>query len=233
MSTEKNASSQQHKREMLESCPLQITTPTISGELTMPSPVNIGNTCSAPKTVGELTVLPVFPASTKGNPPSIYEKGGSNDKQSTANTVVTQDLDPKNRGTYTFRVQGRMYHWLDNLYPNGKKAKNLQLYFDNHDNELANRMVCSDKVDESIVQELMDISRINPYSFFVGSLIHIPQLHNFHIALKCDSGLDQQLYNLPTSSEIAAIWVEKDDNTGNWLKITPTSYFYVTVSVWG
>ncbi|KAG5604994.1 hypothetical protein H5410_026486 [Solanum commersonii] len=173
MATEKNASSQQQQArdQMLESRPLQITTSTIS--------------------VGEFTVLPVFSTSTKGNPPSIYEKGGSNDKQSTAKTVITQD----------------------NLYPNGKKAKNLQLYFYDHDNELANRMVCSDKVDESIVLELMDILRINPYSFFVQSLIHIPQLHNFHIALKCDSGLDQQLYNLPTSSEIAETWVEKDDNT--------------------
>lgn len=74
-------------------------------------------------------------------------------------------------------------------------------------------MACSDKVDQSIVQELMDILQINPYSFFVRSLIHIPQLHNFHIALKCDSGLDQRRYNLPTLSEIAAIWDEDNDNT--------------------
>ncbi|KAH0754322.1 hypothetical protein KY290_024592 [Solanum tuberosum] len=89
MVTEKNASSQQQQArdQMLESRPLQITISTIS--------------------VGEFTVLPVFSASTKGNPPSIYEKGlinihtystptlgstsgGSNDKQSTAKTVVTQ-----------------------------------------------------------------------------------------------------------------------------------------------
>ncbi|XP_075111905.1 uncharacterized protein LOC142182019 [Nicotiana tabacum] len=40
----------------------------------------------------------------------------------------------------------------------------------------------------------------------------IPELQNFHIGLKCDPGLDQRVYNLPTSSEIAAIWVEDNDN---------------------
>lgn len=44
------------------------------------------------------------------------------------------------------------------------------------------------------------------------SLINIPQLSDFYIALKCNAGLDQQIYNLPTTSEVAGIWVEQDTN---------------------
>ncbi|XP_016490183.1 uncharacterized protein LOC107809981 isoform X1 [Nicotiana tabacum] len=76
-------------------------------------------------------------------------------------------------------------------------------------------MAYSNKINESIVRELIDILRINPYSFFIRSLIDIPELQNFHIGLKCDPGLDQRVYNLPTSSEVAAIWVENNDNSIN------------------
>nr|XP_016457584.1 PREDICTED: uncharacterized protein LOC107781402 [Nicotiana tabacum] len=38
-------------------------------------------------------------------------------------------------------------------------------------------------------------------------------LQNFHIALKSDAGLDQRLYNLPTTAEIAAIWVDENDGS--------------------
>ncbi|KAG5578001.1 hypothetical protein H5410_058135 [Solanum commersonii] len=40
----------------------------------------------------------------------------------------------------------------------------------------------------------------------------VPDLSNFYIALKSDAGLDQRVYNLPTTSEVAAIWVEKEFN---------------------
>ncbi|XP_019231846.1 PREDICTED: uncharacterized protein LOC109212634 [Nicotiana attenuata] len=36
---------------------------------------------------------------------------------------------------------------------------------------------------------------------------------NFHIALKCDTGLDQRVYNVPTTTEIAAIWVDENDGS--------------------
>ncbi|XP_019246018.1 PREDICTED: uncharacterized protein LOC109225707 isoform X2 [Nicotiana attenuata] len=136
------------------------------------------------------------------------------------------DLARRNRGIYTFRVQGRMYHLIDDLYPGGKKSKNLQLYFYDNNNELANRMACSNKINESIVSELMDMLKVNPYSFFIRSLIDIPELQNFHIGLKCDPGLDQRVYNLPTSSEIAAIWVEDNDNNithAHIFKFIPTA----------
>ncbi|KAG5605673.1 hypothetical protein H5410_027165 [Solanum commersonii] len=121
---EKNAMFQQQqvRDQMLQSCPLQVTTPTI---------------------------YPSFRCQTSALHPKQV------------------DLARRNRGIYTFRVQGRMYHRIDNLYSSGNKAKNLQLYFYYQENELTNRM----------------------------------------------ADLDQQLYNLPTSSEIAPIWVEENYNT--------------------
>ncbi|XP_019236509.1 PREDICTED: uncharacterized protein LOC109216777 [Nicotiana attenuata] len=123
-----------------------------------------------------------------------------------------KDLARRNHGIYTFRVQGQMYHFIDDLFPANQKAKNLQLYFYDNDNELANRMACSDRIDESIVGNLMELLRNNPYSIFLRSLTNVPNLPNFYIALKCDASLDQRIYNLPTASEVAAIWVEENSN---------------------
>ncbi|XP_009796236.1 uncharacterized protein [Nicotiana sylvestris] len=120
------------------------------------------------------------------------------------------ELAKRNRGIYIFRVQGKMYHFINDLLPPSGRAKNLQLYFYDNDNELANIMACSEKMHESIVKKLMNILRINPYSIFLKSLIDVPNISNYNIALKYDSGLDQRVYNLPTTSEVAGIWVEKE-----------------------
>ncbi|XP_059281405.1 uncharacterized protein LOC132035116 isoform X1 [Lycium ferocissimum] len=37
------------------------------------------------------------------------------------------------------------------------------------------------------------------------------QLPNHHIALKCDSGLDLRVFNMPSTTEVAAIWVDEND----------------------
>ncbi|XP_019255086.1 PREDICTED: uncharacterized protein LOC109233667 [Nicotiana attenuata] len=103
-----------------------------------------------------------------------------------------------------------MYHFINDLLPPSGIARNLQLYFYDNDNELANRMAFSDKIHESIVKKLMNILRINPYSTVLKSLIDVPNLSNYNIALKSDSGLDQRVYNLPTTSEVAGIWVERE-----------------------
>lgn len=105
-----------------------------------------------------------------------------------------KDLARRNHGIYTFRVQEQMYHSIDDLFPTNQKAKNLQLYFYDNDNELANKMACSNRIDESIVRNLMELLGNNPYSIFLRSLTNVPNLPNFYIALKCDTGLDQGIY---------------------------------------
>ncbi|KAG5620023.1 hypothetical protein H5410_005241 [Solanum commersonii] len=39
-----------------------------------------------------------------------------------------------------FREQGHMYHFIDDLVASNEKPNNLQLYFSDHENELASRM---------------------------------------------------------------------------------------------
>lgn len=41
---------------------------------------------------------------------------------------------------YRFREQGHMYHFIDDLVASNEKPNNLQLYFSDHENELASRM---------------------------------------------------------------------------------------------
>ncbi|XP_070041715.1 uncharacterized protein [Nicotiana tomentosiformis] len=128
-----------------------------------------------------------------------------------------KELAKRNCGIYTFRVQGQMYHFIDDLVPSNEKPKNLQLYFYDRDNELANRMAYSSRVNESIVQKLMGILKVNSYTVFLRSLLNVPKLADFYIALRCDSTLGQRTYNLPSASEIAAIWKENSgkENSGN------------------
>lgn len=102
-----------------------------------------------------------------------------------------KELARKKYGIYTCRVQGQMYHFIDNLVPSNEKPRNLQLYFYDHDSELANRMACLTRINESIVKKLMDILMVNPYIIFLRSLLNVPQLSDFYIALKCHSTLDQ------------------------------------------
>ncbi|WMV49160.1 hypothetical protein MTR67_042545 [Solanum verrucosum] len=49
-----------------------------------------------------------------------------------------KELAKRNNGIYTFRVQGQMYHFINDLIPKDKKGKNLQLYFFDSENELRN-----------------------------------------------------------------------------------------------
>ncbi|KAM3361169.1 hypothetical protein P3S68_016023 [Capsicum galapagoense] len=76
-----------------------------------------------------------------------------------------KNLATKNYGIYTFRVQGKMYHFIDDLVPSNRSAKNIQLYFYNTDNELVNRMAFSDNLNESVIKTLMDILKIGKKSF--------------------------------------------------------------------
>ncbi|WMV25544.1 hypothetical protein MTR67_018929 [Solanum verrucosum] len=48
-----------------------------------------------------------------------------------------KDLAKRYHGIYTFKVQGKMYHFIDDLYPATGKGKNLQLYFYDNENEVS------------------------------------------------------------------------------------------------
>ena len=59
----------------------------------------------------------------------------------------------------------------------------------------------------------MGILEQNPYTKVFMSLRELPNLDNHSIFLNSNPGLDQRLYNMPTASEVAAIWIEHDSET--------------------
>ncbi|KAG7956984.1 hypothetical protein I3843_11G152100 [Carya illinoinensis] len=121
-----------------------------------------------------------------------------------------RNLSQRNRGIYTFRVQGQIYHYLSDLIPSNGRPSNLQLYFYDIEHEFENCILYSTRMDLSVIAQLMDILRVNPYYTFFRSLGDLPSLECQKICIRSDFGLDQRVYNAPTSSEVAAIWVEDD-----------------------
>ncbi|XP_042944678.1 uncharacterized protein LOC122278566 [Carya illinoinensis] len=132
-----------------------------------------------------------------------------------------RNLCRRNRGIYTFRAQGQIYHYLPDLIPSDGQPSNLQLYFYDIEHEFENRIVDSIRMDPSIIAQLMDLLRVNPYSTFFRSIGDLPNLEYQKICIKSDPGLDQRVFNAPTSSEVAAIWVENDDSE----HLTPRDIF--------
>ncbi|KAK4366736.1 hypothetical protein RND71_014616 [Anisodus tanguticus] len=86
---------------------------------------------------------------------------------------VTYDnvLAKRNHGIYTFKVQGQIYHFINDLVPSNQQPRNLQLYFFDDSTEMLNRMASSSILRQSVVEKLMDIVKINPYCIFLKSLM--------------------------------------------------------------
>nr|GMC62863.1 uncharacterized protein LOC109176597 [Ipomoea batatas] len=103
-----------------------------------------------------------------------------------------KDLCRRNKGIYTFRVQGQMYHLIDDLIPHGHSPRNLQLYFFDTDAEVDNRVGYTNRLDRSIVSDLVELMSQNPYAQFFRSLKDVK------------FGDD--------SSQVAAIWLENDSD---------------------
>nr|GMD83298.1 uncharacterized protein LOC109183853 isoform X1 [Ipomoea batatas] len=119
-----------------------------------------------------------------------------------------KDLCRRNKGIYTFKVQGQMYHFVNDLLPNGCPPRNLQLYFFDTEHELENRLQGADRMDRDIVSALIQLMLGNPYGQFFRSLKDIAQTDEFNIILRSDISMDQRTHNMPSASQVAAIWIE-------------------------
>lgn len=73
------------------------------------------------------------------------------------------------------------------------------------------------KISKNFVQYtsivLIKILKVNPYSRFFRSLSDVTKLQDHEIHIRCDPGLDQTVFNTPTTSQVAVVWVEDDENT--------------------
>ncbi|KAF8397618.1 hypothetical protein HHK36_016538 [Tetracentron sinense] len=118
------------------------------------------------------------------------------------------------RGPYTFRINGENYHRIGALLPSsGQKPKFAQLYVYDTEHEIRNRINAvveknsTSQYDVSIVSGLQTmLDNINPYVRvfrMARDALAKDEALNFHIRII--ERRDEQQYNRPTSSEVAAL----------------------------
>ncbi|CAA0811897.1 PIF1 helicase [Striga hermonthica] len=118
--------------------------------------------------------------------------------------MYDKELSQRNNGVYTFRIQGQMYHFLNDL----ESSNNLQLYFHDTENEVSNRIIACPRLTENITVKVLKVLEGNPYARFFRGLSTVQNLSDCRIILRSVPGLDQRTYNQPTESEVAALWVD-------------------------
>ncbi|KAG5536198.1 hypothetical protein RHGRI_023850 [Rhododendron griersonianum] len=95
-------------------------------------------------------------------------------------------MHKRNRGIYTFQIQGQLYHFINELQSSDNKLSHLQLYFYDTDNEVQNRFKFSQSMSmrTSIVERLIRILQQNPYSSFFRNLSRINELDTHQIIIR-------------------------------------------------
>ncbi|KAL6566807.1 hypothetical protein OROMI_015211 [Orobanche minor] len=126
---------------------------------------------------------------------------------------ITYDetLAKSNKGIYTLRIQGAVYHFIRDLMPTEGRGRQLQLYFYDSENELQNRLCQSGDLDLHILEDIIELMKLNPYAGFFRGLRELVNLQEYNIFLRADPYLDMRIYNLPTVNQVAAIWNEITD----------------------
>ncbi|RCV11374.1 hypothetical protein SETIT_2G180700v2 [Setaria italica] len=133
---------------------------------------------------------------------------------------VTTDV--RNCGIYTFRAHGQIYHNIRSFgKEDGHEPGHLELYFYDDDLSLEHRLrKCREKSaqeDREVIQRLKDILHgINPYSENLRSMGQVDNLEDYHVELNLDQRLDQRTYNVPLTSEVAAVWIEGSEHRGQF-----------------
>jgi hypothetical protein len=114
---------------------------------------------------------------------------------------------------YTFRAHGQMYHNIRSFgRQDGLEGSHLELYFFDDDPSLEHRYRSCRKEqcakDKEVITQLVNILRDNPYSENLRSMGQVEDVDDYRITLNLDQRMDQRRYNAPTTSEVAAVWVE-------------------------
>ncbi|GJS82318.1 hypothetical protein Tco_0748859 [Tanacetum coccineum] len=130
-----------------------------------------------------------------------------------ASMGVTLDkrYNAKGSGVYNFCVQGGIYHRIDQLVPRDGEPRYLQLYFYDAESEFEYRLKWLN-LDREIIRILSRVLAPNPYVQTFRSLGNLGPLDKYRVELTASVKVDQRLYNRPTTSEVASIWVEGNEN---------------------
>ncbi|EEC71179.1 hypothetical protein OsI_03059 [Oryza sativa Indica Group] len=114
-------------------------------------------------------------------------------------------------GVYTFRAHGQIYHNIHSFSPRDSGPEHLELYFYDDDPTLSHRFQRSPSLDQDVIRTVADVLRNNPYSETFRSLGQAEDLANYRVTLNLDHRLHQRRYNVPVTTEVAAIWVEGNE----------------------
>ncbi|XP_062217825.1 uncharacterized protein LOC133918083 [Phragmites australis] len=122
----------------------------------------------------------------------------------------SKTTDMKKSGIYTFRAHGQMYHNIRSFGRDGSEPKHLELYFYDDDPSLEHRYHhCRREQyqqDKKVIAMLVGILRGNPYSEHLRSMGQVEDLEDYRVTLNLDYRLDQRTYNVPATSEVAAVF---------------------------
>lgn len=121
-----------------------------------------------------------------------------------------REFTKRNKGVYTFKAQGQIYHYINNLLPENEQPRYLQLYFYDTDHEVENRRQTCPQLRDNLVKIIMDILSINPYARFFRTLRELNVDEHTRIIIRADANVDQRVFNTPTTSQVAAIWIEPE-----------------------
>ncbi|CAL0322783.1 unnamed protein product [Lupinus luteus] len=135
-----------------------------------------------------------------------------------------KNLSGSGRGVYTFRAQGTIYHNIGGLHPSeGDRPRFIQLYIYDTDHELQNRMLENPQLHENVVSKLQQIlDHHNPFVHVFRQLASRTDVHQCSLIIR-ERPANQHQYNLPTTSQVAAIIVDGDVETmtnGRDIKVT-------------
>ncbi|GJW05570.1 hypothetical protein Tco_1564426 [Tanacetum coccineum] len=114
-------------------------------------------------------------------------------------------------GVYTFRVQGGIYHKIDQLVPRDGEPRYLQLYFYDVESDFEHKLKWPN-LDREIITILSRVLAPNPYVRTFRSLGNLGPLNKYRVELTESVKVDQILYNRLTTFEVASIWVEGNEN---------------------
>ncbi|TVU14783.1 hypothetical protein EJB05_38276, partial [Eragrostis curvula] len=114
-------------------------------------------------------------------------------------------------GVYTFRIQGQVYHMLDQLSHGKYGPRHMQLYFYDTDFSIEHRAKASPHLDEGLIRNILQLLENNPYTRTFRMLGGVPNLEEYRIELNTEIDVDQRRYNAPTVSQVTAIFMPGTD----------------------
>jgi len=113
-----------------------------------------------------------------------------------------------------------MYHNIYDFAGCRKAPQHLEMYFYDDDPSLEHRYCHCRKEkyqkDQQVIEQLVHILHNNPYSQQFRQMGQFEDLADYRITLNLDHHMDQRTYNVPLTSEVAAVWVEGTERRRNF-----------------